>query len=121
MFIGSVEAGYRAADLFTLVSSALRCDLDVFVDVKDILDKLLAGSSDYHSLRPDVWKQTHLEAIRIYRSEERQARADAKAVKRARRRVTKRGLPASGRLHPLRGPHGGGGRSRRDGGSSKAS
>ena len=51
MFIGSVEPGYRAADLFTLVSSALRCDLDVFVYVKDVLDKLVAGSSEYHSLR----------------------------------------------------------------------
>jgi len=91
MFIGSVAAGYRAADLMSLVSSAHRNDLDIFVYVKDILDRLLAGETSYDVLRPDVWKQTHPEAIRIYRTEERQARADAKAVKRARRRVTKRG------------------------------
>jgi hypothetical protein len=30
MFIGSVDAGYRAADLMSLVSSAERNDLDVF-------------------------------------------------------------------------------------------
>ena len=87
MFIGSVAAGYRAADLFTLVSSALECDLDVFIYVKDILDKLLAGCSDYHSLRPDVWKESHPEAVRMYRQDERRHRAEAKSIKRAKRRL----------------------------------
>ena len=91
MFIGSVAAGYRAADLMSLVSSAHRNDLDIFVYVKDVLDRLLAGETNYNALRPDVWKQSHPEAVRIYRVEERQARADAKAVKRARRRIAKRG------------------------------
>jgi transposase len=91
MFIGSVAAGYRAADLMSLVSSAHRNDLDIFVYVKDVLDRLLAGETNYDALRPDVWKQANPEAIRIYRVEERQARADAKAVKRARRRIAKRG------------------------------
>ena len=87
MFIGSVAAGYRAADLFTLVSSALECDLDVFIYVKDVLDKLLAGCSDYHSLRPDVWKESHPEAVRMYRQDERRHRAEAKSIKRAKRRM----------------------------------
>jgi len=91
MFNGSVAAGSLAADLMSLVSSAHRNDLDVFVYVKDVLDRLLAGETNYDTLRPDVWKQTHPEAIRIYRVEERQARANAKAVKRARRRIAKRG------------------------------
>ena len=91
MFIGSVAAGYRAADLMSLVSSAARNDLDVFLYVKDVLDRLLAGETDYDALRPDVWKQSHPEAIRLYRQEERRSRADAKAVKRARRRIATRG------------------------------
>jgi transposase len=91
MFIGSVAAGYRAADLMSLVSSAASNDLDVFLYVKDVLDRLLAGETDYDALRPDVWKQSHPEAIRIYRQEERRSRADAKAVKRARRRIANRG------------------------------
>ena len=90
IFIGSVAAGYRAADLMSLVSSAHRNDLDIFIYVKDVLDRLLAGETNYDILRPDVWKLSHPEAIRIYRVEERQARADAKAVKRARRRIAKR-------------------------------
>ncbi len=89
LFIGSVDAGYRAADLMTLVSSAARNDLDVFHYVKDTLDRLLAGETNYEALRPDVWKESHPEAIRLYRVEERRSRADAKAFKRARRRIVK--------------------------------
>jgi transposase len=89
LFIGSVDAGYRAADLMTLVSSAARNDLDVFHYVKDILDRLLAGETNYEALRPDVWKESHPEAIRLYRVDERRSRADAKAFKRARRRIVK--------------------------------
>ena len=90
LFIGDVEPGYRAADLLTLVSSAVRNDLDVFVYVKEVLDRLLVGETDYDALRPDVWKLTHPEAVRQYRVEERTARADAKATKRARRRVARK-------------------------------
>jgi transposase len=91
MFIGSVDAGYRAADLMTLVSSAARNDLDIFLYVKDVLDRLLAGDTNYDGLRPDVWRQSHPEAVRLYRVEERRSRAEAKTIKRARRRVANRG------------------------------
>jgi hypothetical protein len=90
IFIGSVDAGYRAADLMTVVSSAARHDLDVFLDVKDVLDRLLAGDTNYAGLRPDVWKETHPEAIRLYRVEERRSRAVGKTIKRVRRWVANR-------------------------------
>lgn len=90
MFVGSVAAGQRAADLLTLVSSAVRNDLDVWAYVKDALDQLLAGSTDYDSLRPDRWAQTHPDSIRTYRTQERRERADAKRLRRARRRLAKR-------------------------------
>ena len=86
LFIGSVAAGERAADFLTLVSSAVRNDLDVWAYVKDVLDQLLAGSTDYESLRPDAWKQSHPEAVRTYRTEERRDRADRKQRRRAQRR-----------------------------------
>ena len=81
---------YLDDGLMSLVSSAHRNDLDIFVSEKDVLDRLLADETNYDELRPAVWKQSHPGAIRIYRIEERQARADAKAVKRARRRIAKR-------------------------------
>jgi hypothetical protein len=70
----------------TLVSSAIRNDLDVAAYVKDTLDRLLACDTDFHAMRPDVWKQSHPEAVRMYRQEERRDRADAKQTRRDRRR-----------------------------------
>ena len=90
LFIGSVAAGERAADLLTLISSAVRNDLDVWAYVKDVLDQLLCGLTDYEAMRPDVWKQAHPESIRTYRTAERRDRADRKQRRRARRRA-KRG------------------------------
>jgi transposase len=86
LFIGTVAAGERAADLLTLVSSAVRNDLDAWAYVKDVLDQLLAGACDYRSLRPDVWGANHPEFIRTYRQQERRDRADAKTGRREQRR-----------------------------------
>jgi transposase len=92
LFVGSVNAGYRAADLMTLVSSAVRNDLDVWSYVKGVLDALLAGCEDYASLRPDAWAAAHPEHLRQYRIEERQERAERKRQSREERRC----LQASG-------------------------
>jgi transposase len=89
LFLGSVEAGIRAATLLTIVSTAVRNDLDVWAYVKDVLDQLLAGSTDYESLRADVWKRSHPEAIRRYRADERRDQADRRQLRRARRRLPK--------------------------------
>lgn len=87
---GNVEPGYRAADLFTILSSAVRNDLDVFAYVKDVPNRLMAGDTDYESLRPDAWRAAHPEAIRTYREEERASRADIKKTRRARRRAVRK-------------------------------
>ncbi len=90
LFIGSVAAGARAADFLTLVSSALRNDLDVWAYIKDVLDRLLAGETRYAALRPDVWRLAHPEAIRQYRVTERRDRANRKQYRRAARRRSHR-------------------------------
>lgn len=86
LFVGSVDAGQRAANFLTLVSSAVRNSLDVWAYIKDVLDRLLAGETDYASLRPDAWRQAHPEAIREYRVAERSDRAARKQYRRAARR-----------------------------------
>ena len=78
-------------DLVWLVNSAHRNALNIFVNTKDVLDRLLAGETNYDALRPDVRKRAHPEGIRTHRAEERRARADAKAIKQARRRILNRG------------------------------
>lgn len=93
LFIGSVAAGDRAADFLTLVSSAVRNDLDVWAYLKDVLDRLLTGDTDYATLRPDVWRQAHPEAIREYRVAERRDRADRKQLRRSERRRLRSASP----------------------------
>jgi hypothetical protein len=92
LFVCGVAGGEQSAMMMTLVSSARRHDLDVGVYVKDVLDQLLAGSTDYHRLLPDVWKQSHPEAIREYRVEERRDKAERKQLQAARRRLAARSL-----------------------------
>ena len=87
LFVSNVGSGEQSAMLMSLVSSAKRHDLDVFTYVKDVIDQLLAGSTDYESLLPDVWKRTHPEAVREYRVEERQERAERKQINTAKRRL----------------------------------
>ena len=89
LFAGSVLGGMRIAGFLTLVSSALRNDLDVWSYVKDVLDQLLAGSTDYASLLPWNWAAAHPEAIRTYRVEERKQRSVRQSAKRAERRRQK--------------------------------
>jgi transposase len=87
LFIGSVAAGYRAANLMTIISTAARNDLDVWAYLKDVLDQILAGSTDWESLRADRWKQQHPEAVRTYRVEERRDAVDRRRARRARQRL----------------------------------
>ena len=90
LFAGGVAGGERTAGFLTLVSSALRNDLDVWVYVKDVLDQLLAGRTDYEPLLPWNWAASHPEAIRTYRVEERRHRFDRRKARRADRRHKKK-------------------------------
>jgi len=92
LFAGSLSGGERNAGFLTLVSSALRNDLDVWLYVKEVLDQLLAGCTDYESLLPWNWAASHPEAIRKYRVEERRERSVRKRDKRERRRKKKASL-----------------------------
>jgi transposase len=88
LFIGSVAAGYRAANLMTIISTAARNDLDVWTYLKDVLDQILAGSTDWESLRADRWKEEHPEAVRTYRVQERRDAVDRRSARRAHRRLS---------------------------------
>ena len=62
LFVSNVESGEQSAMLMSWVSSAKRHDLD-------------------------VWKRTHPEAVREYRVEERQQKAERKQINTAKRRL----------------------------------
>jgi transposase len=89
LFKGSVAAGERAANLTTIVASAVRNELDVGAYLQDVLERTLAGETDWAAMAPHAWKAEHPESIRTYRQEERRQAADRKRTRRARRRLSK--------------------------------
>jgi hypothetical protein len=51
-----------------------------------VLDQLLAGRTDYDQFLPWNWGDSHPDAIRTYRVEERRDRSARQSVRRANRR-----------------------------------
>jgi transposase len=97
LFIGSPEAGPRAALLYTVVASAARHHLDVWAYLRDVLQRLaeLRSRTDgsppppeqLTPLLPDVWAQDHPDQVRDYRQHEQESRANAKRARRQKRRA----------------------------------
>jgi hypothetical protein len=78
LFKGSPVAGERAANLMTIIVSAMRNELDVHAYVDDVLRRALAGETDWSAMAPRAWKMEHPESIRVYREQivcERRIRA----------------------------------------------
>jgi transposase len=88
LFKGSVAAGERAANLLTIIVSAIRNDLDVRAYLDDVLRRVLAGETDWSALTPHAWRSVHPDAIRQYRQDERRQAADRQRTRRARRRLS---------------------------------
>ena len=89
LFVGSMRAGIRNASLMTLVASAHRNDLDVMQYMESVITHMLRGTAKVEELLPDIWKQHHPEAIRTYRTEERQEKASVALEQSAKRRARK--------------------------------
>jgi hypothetical protein len=81
-----LAAGERAANLMTIIATAVRNDLDVGAYLLDVLKRTLGGETDWAALSPHAWKAEHPESIREYRQDERRQAADRKRHRRARRR-----------------------------------
>ena len=87
LFFQSVQAGEEAAILLTLIQTAnLNC-LDARAYLEAVLNALAAGCTDYVSLCPHHWAQTHPEMIREYRREERRDALERRMSRRAQRRT----------------------------------
>jgi transposase len=98
VFLGSEASGDRTSVILTVISSAHRHDLDVWSYLRDVLEQLAiaklataettatAGTVDISSLLPDVWKQSHPEHVRTFRSEEKANRAERQRFTRIVRR-----------------------------------
>ncbi len=88
LFVGSLRAGLRNANLMTVVASAHRHDLDIQAYLTDVITQLNRGTAKPADLLPDVWKLSHPEAVRQYRVEERRDKAELARLRGATRRAT---------------------------------
>jgi len=87
LFVGSMRAGIRNANIMTLVGSTHRHDLDVQMYLEDVINHMNRGTAKPEDLLPDVWKQSHPEAVRSYRTEERRDKAELARLRTSSRKA----------------------------------
>jgi hypothetical protein len=74
--------GRKVWCLVANVESAKRQRLDAWKYPRNILDRIVAGETDYAKLMHDAWKQEHPETVRAYREDESRYKGDQKQVTR---------------------------------------
>jgi transposase len=90
-FLGSAEAGPRAAVLFTILAGAKRHRLEPWAYLRDVVLRLCAGETDLESLLPDRWAASHPEHVLQHRLDEsRRKESRQKAARQERRRAIAR-------------------------------
>jgi transposase len=86
-FLGSAEAGPRAAVLFTILAGAKRHRLEPRAYLRDVLLRLAAGETDLKSLLPDRWGANHPEHVLQHRLDESRRKATRQKEERQTRRA----------------------------------
>jgi transposase len=89
-FLGSEQAGPRAAVLFTILAGAKRHHLEPWAYLRDVLLRLSAGETDLESLLPDRWAASHPEHVLEHRLDESRRKAARQTAARQRRRAVAR-------------------------------
>jgi transposase len=90
LFLGSENAGPRAAILYTILAGAKRHRIEPWAYVRELLMRLHAEDSQIDELLPDRWASAHPEFILAHRLEESRTKAAAKRDRRRRRRALAR-------------------------------
>ena len=87
MFLGSVEAGPRAAVLCTIIAGAKRHRLEPWAYLRDVIQQLSVDASPEALARllPDRWALAHPEQILSHRVEESRQKAQRRDQRRAGR------------------------------------
>lgn len=87
LFLGSEQAGPRAAILYTILAGAKRHRLEPWAYVRELLLRCHADDSRLEEMLPDRWAATHPEFVLTHRLEESRAKAAVKRDHRSRRRA----------------------------------
>jgi transposase len=87
-FLGSPEAGPRAAVLFTILAGAKRHHLEPWAYLREVLLRLSVAETDLEALLPDRWAARHPEHVLQHRLDESRRRAARQRERRQRRRAS---------------------------------
>ncbi len=87
LFLGSENAGPRAAVLCTILAGAKRHRIEPWSYVRELLLRLHADDPRLEEMLPDRWAATHPEAVLNHRLDESRARAIRTRARRAHRRA----------------------------------
>jgi transposase len=89
MFLGSAEAGPRAAVLCTIIAGAKRHRLEPWAYLRDVIMQLTVDASPDQLTRllPDRWALAHPEHVLTHRLEESRQKAQRRDQRRSERRL----------------------------------
>jgi transposase len=90
LFLGSRNAGPRAAVLFTILAGAKRHRIEPWSYLREILLRLHADDARLDEMLPDRWAANHPESILTHRLEESRQKAARQRDRRQRRRTARR-------------------------------
>jgi transposase len=87
LFLGSRQAGPRAAVLFTILAGAKRHRIEPWTYLRELLLRLHDNDSRLDEMLPDKWAANHPESVLTYRLEESRRKAAAKSTRRRHART----------------------------------
>ena len=93
LFLGSADAGPRAAVLYTILAGAKRHRLEPWAYVRELLMRLHAADARLEEMLPDHWAAQHPDAVLTHRLEESRTKAAHKRDRRRRRRTLAHSRP----------------------------
>ena len=89
LFLGSEQAGPRAAVLFTILAGAKRHRIEPWTYLRELLLRLHDDDSRLDEMLPDKWAANHPESVLTYRLEESRRKAAAQSTRRRHARANR--------------------------------
>ena len=89
LFLGSRQAGPRAAVLFTILAGAKRHRIEPWTYLRELLLRLHDDDSRLDEMLPDRWAANHPESVLTYRLEESRRKAATKSSRRRHARANR--------------------------------
>jgi transposase len=89
LFVGSAQAGPRAAILFTILAGAKRHRIEPWTYLRELLLRRHDDDPRLDEMLPDKWAANHPESVLTYRLEESRRKAAAQSTRRRHARANR--------------------------------